>query len=81
MKVLINGVEKDLIPYKGNPQQWWDGSDEKNILSFGELKFPTQTNNVTQTVSRVSVKTNVKCSVSKTPKPKSKASKKPKKSL
>lgn len=81
MKVLINGVEKDLIPYNGNPQQWWDGKDEKAIFSFGELKFPTQTNNVTQTVSRVAIKTNVRCSVTKQPKPKRTASKKSKKSL
>lgn len=77
MKVLINNQEKDLIPYKGNPQQWWDGSDESSIFSFGELRFPVASQNVTQVVSRVAIKTKVRCGVTKIEKPKCKASKKP----
>lgn len=76
MKVLVNNQEKDLIPYKGNPQQWWDGEDETKIFSFGELRFPTTSQNVTQVVSRVPIQTKVRCSVSKIEKPKRKAAKK-----
>lgn len=77
MKVLINNQEKDLIPYKGNPQQWWDGENEDNIFSFGELKFPTANQAVTQTVARMSIRTNVRCDVTKVEKPRRKESKKP----
>lgn len=75
MKVLIDGVEKDLMPYKGNPNKWYDGVDETQIFSFGELRFPVHSSNVTQTVSRIAIKTKVRCSVTKTPKSKPKASK------
>lgn len=65
MKVLIDNQEKDLIPYNNNPQLWWDGQDETKIFSFGELKFPTVSQSVTQTVAKVAVKTKVRCSVTK----------------
>ena len=77
MKVLVNDQERDLIPYKGNPQQWWDGEDENNIFSFGELRFPTVNQAVTQTVARMTIRTNVRCAVTKIEKPKFKESKKP----
>ena len=77
MKVLINGCEMNLIPYKGNPNFWYDGINESKIFSFGELKFPTVNQAVTQTVARMTIRTNVRCDVTKIEKPKLKESKKP----
>lgn len=65
MEVLINNERVNLIQYKNNPNFWWDGIDESKVYSFSELKFPTTAQEVTQTVAKVSVKTNVNCSIKK----------------
>jgi hypothetical protein len=38
MKAQVNGQEINLIPFKGNPQLWWDGKDDSKIYKWDDLK-------------------------------------------
>lgn len=69
MKVLIDDKEENLVPYKGNPQLWWDGMDESKVYSFSELRFPVMSQNATQVVSKIAVKTKVSGNITKVYKP------------
>lgn len=72
MKVIIHGVERNLIPYKGNPQKWWDGENEDTIYNFSDLVFPTYTTYATETVLKTKVNISISGSITKKKKPASK---------
>lgn len=65
MKALIHGIEKNLIPYKGNPQKWWDGEDDNTIYDFSDLIFPTYTTYASETVLRMKVNVSASGTIAK----------------
>jgi flagellar hook assembly protein FlgD len=38
VKAKVDGKTVDLIPFKGDPQFWWDGKDESKLYRWEEIK-------------------------------------------
>lgn len=56
MKFLVDGKEKNLIPYKGNPKVWWDGVDESSLHKFESLVQPVKASTLNSSYSAVRLK-------------------------
>lgn len=65
MKFILNEKEIELIPYKSNPEIWWDGIDSNKLYKFSDLKQPTVTKIINSNYSavRATVKIGVRAGI------------------